>query len=285
MAVTYVGGDSASATSSVSNRVLTIPTVEDGDIGLLVYGHGTSQASPPAGWTLLNAAVSGTMYGEVFWRDLHAEDSGSTITVTVGTAQRQTGTLAIYRGAGAVSAASSSATATSHPAPSHPAPAGGAHSVTILFERGTTHSTAFTPPGAHTMRLATYGDGSGACSSAVADQLGTLVAEGNPVTTGAWTADISAATIVWAIAITPAVASPLSGTLTLTPASGHAPLTVTATATVTGGTGTPKEYNFEWGDGTNSGWQANDILTHTYTTPGEYTAAGGDPVRCHVRNT
>lgn len=287
MPVTYVGGDSASATSSVANWSVTIPVVEDGDIGILVYAHGTGQASPPAGWTLLNAGVNGSMYGEVFWRELYDEDSNSTVTVTVGVSQRQTATLAIYRGAGTVSATNSgtSTAATTHPVPSLAAPEGGAHSITAIAERNTTHSTAFTPPASHTTRLATYGDGAGACSSAVADNLGLLVAEGTPVASGSWTADVSASALVWSIGITPAAVTPLTGTLVLAPDSGYVPLTVTATASVSGGTGTAKEYNFVWGDGTQSGWQSNNILAHTYTAAGEYTSAGGDPVRCQVRNT
>ncbi len=175
--------------------------------------------------------------------------------------------------------------ATSHPVPSLSAPEGGAHSITVIAERSSSPSTTFTPPASHTMRMATYGSGTGACSSAVADNLSLLVAEGTLVAGGQWTADVSASAIVWSIAISPAEVTPLTGSLALAPDSGYVPLTVTATAIVTGGTGTPKEYNFLWGDGTQSGWQSNNILAHTYTTAGEYTSAGGDPVRCQVRNT
>lgn len=286
MAVTYVGGDTSSSTSSVTSRTLTIPTVQDDDLAILVFVHSTSAASAPAGWTLLNAHSSGSTWGEVFYRWLYAADAGTTVTVTAPSSQRPSATLSVYRGASALAVANSGATsaATSHPVPSVTAPAGGAVAVSAIVERSSSPSTVFTAPASYTRRSHSYGDGGGACSSGVADYLGATVAEGDPVGSGSWTAEALAVAITWSIALVPAVAAPLSGTLTLEPTSGYAPLSVTATAITTGGTGSPKEYDFEWGDGASTGWQSSNIATHVYVAPGEYTEASENPVQCHVRN-
>lgn len=65
--------------------------------------------------------------------------------------------------------------------------------------------------------------------------------------------------------------SVLAASLTVSPASGAAPLAVTATATTSGGAGTTKTYAFDWGDGSSTAAQASATATHTYTTAGTRT--------------
>lgn len=285
MAITFVGGVSDSAITSVSSRQVTIPTVQSGDIAFLTYMHGTQEATTPDGWTLLRAANSGTAFAELFTRTLAASDSGTTVTLTVGTAQRQSATLAVYRGAsGTPTATHEGASATNHPVPAIVAPAGGAVAVTAIAERGSTPSTAFTAPDSYVRRGHSYGVGSGACSTAFADNLGSVVTAGGSVGSGAWTADAANVAIVFTATLTPAPTTPLSGTLTLAPTSGYAPLAVTATASFTGGTGSAKEYLFTWGDGTSTGWQSSATASHTYAVAGAYTAAAGKPVTVDCRN-
>jgi parallel beta-helix repeat protein len=61
--------------------------------------------------------------------------------------------------------------------------------------------------------------------------------------------------------------------LTVTPATGAAPLPVTADASgSTDGGGTPiASYRFDFGDGTTSGPQSSAVADHTYQVPGTYT--------------
>jgi PKD repeat protein len=59
--------------------------------------------------------------------------------------------------------------------------------------------------------------------------------------------------------------------LTLSPSSGTAPLTVDASASVVGGSGTYGPYLFEWGDGTST-TSASPTATHEYLTGGTYDA-------------
>ena len=70
------------------------------------------------------------------------------------------------------------------------------------------------------------------------------------------------------------VDSPPAAALTVTPASGVAPLAVTADASAsTDSDATPiASYTFNFGDGTVAGPQPAATATHTYGTPGTYTA-------------
>jgi PKD repeat protein len=61
--------------------------------------------------------------------------------------------------------------------------------------------------------------------------------------------------------------------LSMTPATGNAPLNVTADASASTDTEGPiSSYNFSWGDGATTGPQAGATATHTYSTAGTYTA-------------
>lgn len=286
MAVIPVGGATSSATTSVSNRTLTIPAVQDGDRAFLVYAHGTAQAATPDGWTLLRAANEGSEYAELFTRTLVAADSGTSVQVSVGTAQRQSASLAIYRGVTNATATHSSGSALNYPLPTLVAPAGGAVAITAIAERGTNASTVFGAPSGYVPRpdSTSYGTGTGACSTGIADRLGDVIASGGTVGSGSWTADAANAAVVFTIALVPAPTTALSGTLSLAPTSGYAPLAVTATATFTGGTGSAKEYLFTWGDGTSTGWQSSATASHTYTVADSYTVAAGKPVTVDCRN-
>jgi parallel beta-helix repeat protein len=68
-------------------------------------------------------------------------------------------------------------------------------------------------------------------------------------------------------------ATPPTAALSVTPASGTAPLAVSANASAsTQGTNPISSYTFAWGDGTaNTGPQAAATATHTYTTGGTFT--------------
>ncbi len=58
--------------------------------------------------------------------------------------------------------------------------------------------------------------------------------------------------------------------LTLSPTSGSAPLTVTASVVATGGSTVYPTYRYFWGDGTTS-WSLSSTATHTYASVGTYT--------------
>lgn len=65
--------------------------------------------------------------------------------------------------------------------------------------------------------------------------------------------------------------NPIQAGLAASVTSGAAPLTVTFTTTVSGGTGTYPVYSFYWGDGTSSETRTS-TLPHTYTSDGTYAA-------------
>lgn len=69
----------------------------------------------------------------------------------------------------------------------------------------------------------------------------------------------------------PVGSTSLAATLSLTPTTGTVPTQTVATASATGGTGTPMTYAFNWGDGTTTPAQASSTVNHTYTVPGNYT--------------
>ena len=286
MAITYVGGATSSSTSSVSSVTLTIPTVQNGDLAVLVFGHGTTNATAPAGWTLADAHTQGTMYGEIFTRTLASGDSGATVVCTVGASQRLSATLAVYRGASGIGDVEhAGGSGTGHAVTAATAAEGGGVAVTAIAERSSTPSTTFTPPSGYSLRQSSHGTGTGAGSTGWADRLAIIEDEGNPVGAGSWTGDVSNTAIVWTLSLTPVASTPLAGTLTLYPASGVAPLTVAAVAEFTGGTGTPLEYRFGWGDGSSTGWQSSNTASHTYTVAGIYTDTVGNPVAVEARNT
>lgn len=60
-------------------------------------------------------------------------------------------------------------------------------------------------------------------------------------------------------------------TLSASPSTGEVPLEVTLTASATGGTG-PYTYSFDYGEGAGYGAYTSSPQTHTYSTPGTYTA-------------
>ncbi|HET7386462.1 MAG TPA: right-handed parallel beta-helix repeat-containing protein [Nocardioidaceae bacterium] len=71
----------------------------------------------------------------------------------------------------------------------------------------------------------------------------------------------------------PPVSQPPTAALTVTPASGTAPLAVTADASASSDPqGQALTYTFDFGDGTTTGPQAGATATHTYTNAGSYTA-------------
>jgi len=287
MPVTYVGGSTSSSTVSATSRTLNMPPgVTDGDYGIVVFGRASGTTTAPSGWTMLDEVTAGTAIGQIWVKALSAGDAGTSITFSISSTQRVTATLAVYRGVDAVGAhASGSNLGTSHPVPPVTADADDSCPVTLIFERSSTPSTGFTAPSGYSSRAASFGDGSGACSSGIADNLGALSADGDPVGAGSWTATGSNTAIVWTLALPQGAASPLSGTLVLAPDSGVAPLSVSATAVFTGGTGTPKEYRFVWGDGASTGWQSGGSATHVYEVAGNYTAAASNPVYVECRNT
>jgi parallel beta-helix repeat protein len=66
--------------------------------------------------------------------------------------------------------------------------------------------------------------------------------------------------------------TPPTAALSVTPATGTAPLGVTADASAsTAGSAAITSYTFAFGDGTTVGPQPGKTATHTYTTPGSYT--------------
>jgi hypothetical protein len=66
------------------------------------------------------------------------------------------------------------------------------------------------------------------------------------------------------------VAPALTGTASVVPSSGNAPLAVSVSITPAGGSGTPINYTYTWGDGATTGPTSSSTATHTYSTPGTY---------------
>lgn len=67
------------------------------------------------------------------------------------------------------------------------------------------------------------------------------------------------------------VAPALTGTASVVPSSGNAPLAVAVSITPSGGSGTPINYTYAWGDGATTGPTTSSTATHTYTSPGSYS--------------
>lgn len=109
-----------------------------------------------------------------------------------------------------------------------------------------------------------FGDGSGASQQSASH---TYAAEGS--FTARFTVTDSLGGSVGATAAVTVTAPPLVATCTATPASGPAPLFVSFSSTVTGGTGS-YEYDWNFGDGSPHASTAN--AAHTYSAAGSYTA-------------
>lgn len=76
------------------------------------------------------------------------------------------------------------------------------------------------------------------------------------------------------ISVTEVPPTPVTATcdsLTLTPTSGTAPVSITAGVTGSVQNTTINQYHFDFGDGSSSVYQTSNSATHTFSTPGTYT--------------
>jgi PKD repeat protein len=153
-------------------------------------------------------------------------------------------------------------------------PASGAAPLAVTADASASTDTDATPIASYAFD---WGD-----STSSGPQAGATAGHTYP-TAGAYTATVTvtdtaglSATRSVAVRATvgPPVDAPPVAALTVSPASGAAPLAVTADASASTDTdATPiASYAFDWGDGTSSGPQAGATAGHTYATAGSYTA-------------
>lgn len=289
MAVSYVGGASAASSTSVTVLSVTCPTVLDGDYAVAILGHTSGTITAPPGFTLSASLTVGTLLSKVYTAFLTAADSGDTLTWTnSGGGQRHGVSMAVYRGTSGIGVAASRAETTStgtHLAPTATSPAGGCIPITFVMERSSLPSATFTAPSGYALRQSVFGAGSGAIAAAVADDITPVITAGGSIGGGDWIGDVANATVAtFTMGLVASTSTPITGTFTLSPISGTAPLAVTGTVAATGGTGTPFSYTYVWGDGTTTGPTSSASVVHNYPA-GNYTLAVNNRAYVDVVNT
>lgn len=196
--------------------------------------------------------------------------AGATATHTYTTNGTYTVTVTVTDSSGATSTASATATVQAG------APPKAALTVTptsgVAPLQVTADASASTP-GANPISTYTFnfGDGTIVGPQAGATSTHTYTTNGTYTITVTVT-DTSGATSTASATATVQPASPPKAALTVTPASGVAPLQVTADASAsTAGTNPISTYSFNFGDGTTVGPQAAATATHTYSANGSFT--------------
>lgn len=102
MAISFVNAVSANSGTGTSNTAaLTMPTVQDGDVGVLIVAtNGNATPTTPTGWTLIGTQAPNTLNEWHYKKTLTAAaDSGTALSVPLGSGFRWALSVAVYRGA------------------------------------------------------------------------------------------------------------------------------------------------------------------------------------------
>lgn len=226
MTVTRVGAQTGGANATTA----TIPWpagTQAGDVALLWWSlqQGTTPTDP-AGFTLKQATdSSGNVESRFLVRVCDGSESGS-ITLTVATANKIGGVLAVYRGVDnttpvdAFASRVETTAGTTHACPTITTVAANAVTLTAISERGSNSTTSFTPGSGYTLVATATSSLTGMTTTAVADDgLASGRAAGTSVTPGPWSSDQSFSSsndVTWTVSLTPSVTPNFSGTGTAT---------------------------------------------------------------------
>jgi hypothetical protein len=285
--------------------------IADGDVAILAWnGQSSPTWTAPSGWTLAAPEVigsTGSHRSRVYVRALDGTEDANPIELAASGISKMTGILAVYRGVDptdiidAIASRDETTSGTSHANPQVTTVAADAPVVTIIHERLTDSSTAYTAPTGYTKRVQpTPVGGGGSTSAALADDgLAVTRAAATDVTPPNWTNGASTNNVItWTISLTPAAAAPSgTGSITATAAlsgagtkatSGTGSIAATGTGSGTGsksvaGTGSITATSALAGAGTSPALTAPEIPVFTPgvpvgTLPAVFNAKIRDPL-------
>jgi hypothetical protein len=202
----------ASAGANTQFPAVSVPAAAvAGDYALLSFSCSTTPTvTDPAGWTVVQSAVVGSMQSKLYGRTLVAGDLGAAVGPGLSAISRWQCNLAVYSGAHGTTPVHTSAVATSTVANTVQSTApvttavDGCMIVSVACNRGSTtaNTTLWGPPGGYSLRQAFYPSGFPGTSSAVADKGTQPAGTYGPDT---WTSDASLANFAgFTVALRPA---------------------------------------------------------------------------------
>lgn len=259
--------------------------IQAGDVAILAWnGQSTPTWTAPAGWTLAAPEVigsTGSHRSRIYVLELDGTEGGTPVALAASAINKMMGMIYVARGVDvadiidAIASRDETVTGTSHACPQITTVAADAPVLTIIHERLTDSSTAYTAPVGYTKRLqpAPVGGG-GSVSGAIADDgLAVSRAAGTTVTPPAWTNGASTNNVItWTISLTPSAGAP-SGTGSIT---ATAALTGTGSKT-TAGTGTTAAASAGSGAGTKTAAGTGAITATAALTGAGATALPSAP--------
>lgn len=203
--------------------------IQAGDVAILAWnGQSTPTWTAPSGWELAAPEVigsTGSHRSRIYVMELDGTEGGTPVTLAASGISKMMGMIYVARGVDvadiidAIASRDETSTGTTHACPQITTVAADAPVLTIIHERLTDSSTAYTAPSpGYTKRLqpAPVGGG-GSVSGAIADDgLAVSRAAGTNVTPPAWTNGASTNNVItWTISLTPSAGAP-SGTGSIT---------------------------------------------------------------------
>lgn len=214
MAISYVGGDDTS--TAVASTSLTWPTVEADDQALLFWtGQNGISFTGPSGFTLVEAFVadSGTHESRLYRKTAVGNEDATSITLTMGSANKHSACLLVYRGVSTSSpinthdAVDSNTGTGTHTCPQVTPSVANCAIVVAYSERLSDGTQNITQPTSYTKReQITSQNGGGATFLSTADDgLAVSRSGGVAVNPGNWTgADANSNAVTWSVALAPA---------------------------------------------------------------------------------
>jgi len=246
---TFVDADASSTTTSVNTLPgVTWPTHLSGDIALVGWASDDTQTPTLDGTLTSEASVAdGTLRAILGSKVTTGSESGDVSLVSAGTANRQAGAIALYRGYTSVAQVTqqneTGSATTTHTGPSITPTNSGSAIVLVYLERVTSSATPISPPAGFTSRAVFATGGTGGTAVCIADKL-TGNTAGTPIATGDWTSTTASANVmVYAVELLPSGTSYSLSAAGSGTTSGSAALTerlalaASGTATSTGGAG------------------------------------------------
>lgn len=197
MRIKFVGGDSGGGNIQVMTG-LTWPSVLAGDLAVIWWVmQNTSTPANPTGFTLDTTFDTVSLRARLEHKICTGSESGD-IGLDVGTINRQSACLVVYRGthrtspilSGDYAIRSESTSGTTHANPAQILPVADCAVLTFVGERATNGTNNWTAPSGYTERAdsLTLATGSGGTICAAADEgLATDRQSGVSVTPGVWT--------------------------------------------------------------------------------------------------
>lgn len=209
--VTYVGGASGQTGSTTFD--LTWPSVDVGDQALLWWNGQTGLAggfTTPSGFSLVQAFVPGSGSQEVrlYRKTCTGSEDGSTLAMTMGTANKHCAVLSVYRGIDetdpidAHSPFDETVSGTVHTCPDVTPDGTDAVIVTCVAERLSDGSTNYTTSYTKRQQSTNLLGGGGTIIATADDGLSVPRTAGVPVSPASWTGTVANSNLVtWSVAL------------------------------------------------------------------------------------